>query len=81
MSNANDLVLFKNLQEFYNHRLSVLTKQNKKTNKSVNGIFLKRGDILVSKHQKNKDMMYDKDKDYFAVLRVETPAVDFVLTR
>ena len=73
LENANDLILFRNLEKFYEHRLSVLNKKNKKTNKRVSGIFLKRGDILTQKHDKNKNLVYDKNKVYFAVLRVENP--------
>ena len=73
LENTNDLILFKNIQKFYDYRISVLTKQGEKTNKKVKGIFFKRGDIVIHKSEKNKNLLYDPQKVYYAVLRIENP--------
>ena len=62
LENTENLILYKNIQKFYEHRLKILNKQNQKANKKVKGIYLKRGDILTDKWEKNKNLVYDPQK-------------------
>ena len=73
LENVTDLILYKNIQKFYTHRIRVLNQQGLKANKKVTGIFLKRGDFVVNKFEKNKQLIYDAQKTYYVVLRVENP--------
>ena len=73
LENVDNIILFKDIQKFYTHRIRVLNHQGLKANKKVPGIYLKRGDFVINKFAKTKQLLYDPQKTYYCVLRVENP--------
>ena len=74
LENVDNIILYKDIQQFYANRIRILNDKGLKANKSVKPITLKRGDFVIEKFAKDKQLLHNaSQKIYFCVLRVLTP--------
>ena len=72
LENVQNIILFKDLQKFFDHRIRILNEKGLKANKKVKGLILKRGDFVTNRSETDKNIG-NVDKIYFCVLRVLSP--------
>ena len=72
LENVQNIILFKDLQKFFEHRIRILNEKSLKANKRVKGLILKRGDFVTNRLNKDKQIG-NVNKTYFCVLRVISP--------
>ena len=74
LENVDNIILYKDIQQFYANRIRISNEKGLKANKSVKPITLKRGDFVIEKFNKDKQLLSNTNqKTYFCVLRVITP--------
>ena len=73
LHDAKGIILYQDLEKFYDKRLQILHKKNLKMNKKSTPIFLQRGDFVTDKKEKKKTMGYEDKKIYYVVVRIISP--------
>ena len=72
MENVKNIILYKDISKFFEHRLRILNAKGLKANKKVRGLILKPGDFVSDKTEKDKNIG-DLNKFYYCILRVISP--------
>ena len=74
LKNVDNIILYKDIQKFYTNRIRILNEKGLKANKYVKPITLKRGEFVVEKLAKDKQLLNNTSKQiYFCILRILDP--------